>query len=346
MREKIRNQASTRRYHYSVRSYVLNQLDRIAAKTWVATLAVSLGLASSLWFATEVHTTQIAQAETYNVSLSIDRRNNESYESLVNRAEALAKATVDESFAQNRDATDVSITVVGRHHGAIAPILSLKVGRDRWSRAAANRWMTHFSQARSLLYFDEDAANTNSNNQQQTNRPGFRPQLRNNTPSSQPGNFTPNRNRPGPRSTGTFSQPGRQVDPAVPGQTTNTPLGQPSNTNTANPSPGQNATTGNDSNSQPLANPAASPNQPQNSTLPATGSNSTSQPLANPAASPNQPQNSTSPGGTNLTPQPAAPQPLTPSGNSQSQNQPSNSNSGFPTNSNTTSTGNAQDGTP
>ncbi len=350
MREQIRPQASTLTPSAAISSsYALTQSHQgIAPKKWIAALAVSLGLAGGLWFTTEARIPQIAHAETVSVGLAIERRNNETYENLLSRAEALAKAAAKESFDQNQEATDVSITVVARHQGAIAPVVSLKVSRAQWLSPAAERGITHFNQARSLLRFDEDIANTNPNSQPLRNNSTPQPQPRN--PSTTSPQRTPNSrsssNQQGVNN-GTFTQPGRPVGAPTPGQpTNNVSPGQTGTANPTNPSSGQNPTPGNGLVPQPTtASPAASPNQPQNPTLPSSTGLSPQPPLppgfvapANNSSSPTQ-QNNTSPGiPANST--------TTPANNSPSPTQLNNASPGNSTTSNPANTPQNSLGTP
>jgi hypothetical protein len=93
-----------------------------------------------------------AQANQVNVSLQ--RQPNESFETLINRAEAAARATAQQSFANNA-AGNVAVTVLGESAGLVAPLLSLEVSRDNWrSRPDPQQWATYYSNARTLLGFE------------------------------------------------------------------------------------------------------------------------------------------------------------------------------------------------
>lgn len=146
----------------SILSYTLNQSWKwIAKKTPIATLVVLLGLGGGFWLTTEANAPKVAQAETTSIDLSIVRQPDETYETLLDRAEAAARTAVQDNFEQDMNLTDVSIMVVAQNQGSIAPVLSLEVSRTQWfSNPDVNRWVTYFTTARSLLGFEDVATTT------------------------------------------------------------------------------------------------------------------------------------------------------------------------------------------
>lgn len=156
-------------------SYSLTQSRQwVAKKTQTVALGVILGLGGGFWLINEVLTPQTVVAYTVRVNLPVNRQYNESYKTLIQRAKAVALETTEQKFYQNIRVTDVSVIVVGQNQGAIAPVLSLTVSRPQWhshmatcgkkqslSNCLANRqrWVRYFSDARSLLGF-EDVAKT------------------------------------------------------------------------------------------------------------------------------------------------------------------------------------------
>jgi hypothetical protein len=310
-------------------SYVLTQSQRWATqKTWMASLATSLGLAGGLWFTVEAKIPQIVQAETASVNLHIERRQGEKYESLQNRAQEAAKQAVEATLAENRKATDVSITVIGQHQGAIAPILSLDVSRAQWSSPDANRWITQFNQARSLLRFDEDLATTTpAGTSTTTPRPGVQPRNTNPTSRLQQRNTNPTSSRQqqnsGPGSIqkavdGSFTQPGNVATPPTSGQPTNNIPSQSGTQPTSTSGTGLTP-------QAPVTTPVNSTTQPQNSST----SGTTTQPsVTAPVNSTSQPSSSSPAPGTGMTPQPPVAAPvsspnLTPQNNASPSNQTS-----------------------
>ena len=305
MRDKIRDQSSTTINQVNSLNFVLAQFPKATEKTWMARLVMSLGLAGGLWFTT-AHIPQIAQAQTVSFDVTIDRRPNETYENLVKRAEAVARAAISNNLSRNRQAKDVSVTVVGHNGGAIAPVLNLKVSRSQQYNPNADSGITYFNQARSLLRLDQDLATTPAAGANNTNsRSGLQPRFTNPTTPSYSQNANPGTVRQGVGGSSSLSQPGRTVTPSTTTQPTNTtPSGS---TGTANPSipTGQTSPTGTSVTPQsPSSTPINSPSQPLNST-PSTGTGltpqtpSTGQPLLTPS-SPNS-TNTNSNNGTSTT---------------------------------------------
>jgi len=130
-------------------------------QTRIVTVAVLMGLGGVFWVTTEALRPTIAQAYTARVDLSLDRQSNESYESLVRRAETAATTAAQSSFNQDTGVADVSVTIVAQNQGAIAPILSLQVSRNQWySSPEPQRWAKYFNNAKVLLQFENIAKKT------------------------------------------------------------------------------------------------------------------------------------------------------------------------------------------
>jgi len=298
----------------------LRHLAAKTSKTAIFSLAV-LGLASSLWLAKEYKLPHIAHAQTVNADVALDRRPNETYEALRSRAIAEAKAAATENLATNRQATDVTVTVVIRDRGQIAPILSLTANRNTEVNSDPRQGMQevkYFDQARSLLRFDEnDVATNDSEGTPRRSLPNTAPSSSRTPANSNPGNTRGS-------GEGAFSQPGRLVPPTPgqPGQPTNTtPFSQPGTTNPTNTPNGQtqpdtdlvpqpSSTTSPDSSSPDSSSPDPSSGTPINqpTTQPATTPNSS-------LGTPTSPSTTTptSPG-TGLTPTaPTTPSGVTPS---------------------------------
>ncbi len=75
---------------------------------------------------------QIAQADTVELNLSIERQPNESYGNLLQRAKVFLITATQQKFSQAVHATNVSVIVVGQNYGAVVPVLSLQVSRPQW----------------------------------------------------------------------------------------------------------------------------------------------------------------------------------------------------------------------
>ncbi|MCX7595096.1 MAG: hypothetical protein N2235_15320 [Fischerella sp.] len=132
---------------------------------------VLLGAAAPMWFLCEAIVPQTVQAYTARVDLAIDRLPEENYQTLMQRAEAAARAAAQRSFDQDILVTDVSIYVSVQNQGAIAPVLELAVSRQQWrSRPDPRRWAKYFKTARSLLYFGDNFQTPTSTQPPTTNQ--------------------------------------------------------------------------------------------------------------------------------------------------------------------------------
>lgn len=136
--------------------YVLKMLQTISlllslhrTRSFVLTVGVTaLGIFSAI-------PPQIAIAQNAALNLSLNRELQESYNNFLRRAETLASKTIQAQFAQNPSLPEVNLTVVGENQGAIAPVLSIKVSRDRWtSDPKVGRWAMYFPNSKALLGFD------------------------------------------------------------------------------------------------------------------------------------------------------------------------------------------------
>ncbi len=126
-------------------------------------LAVPLSLVTlfgggSLWLLEMAIAPPAAQAYTARVNLSLDRRANESYDTLLRRAETAARAAAQRAFDNDILATEVSVIVAGQNSGLIVPILALEVSRADWRRRPdPQQWATYYSNADLLLGINQPA---------------------------------------------------------------------------------------------------------------------------------------------------------------------------------------------
>lgn len=121
----------------------------------IAGAAILLFTSVPIWLVSEIATIQQVNAYTARADLIIDRLPEETYETILRRAEAIARAAAQRSFDQDILITDVSVIVSGQNYGAIAPILELRVSREQWrNRPDAAIWATYFKSANSLLLFN------------------------------------------------------------------------------------------------------------------------------------------------------------------------------------------------
>jgi len=92
------------------------------------------------------------QAATERLTITITRQFNETYQSMLRRAEAAVRAAAQRSFDRDVLITDITVSAIGQNGGAIAPMFTLEVNRPNW-RTSPNpeRWANYYSDAQSLL---------------------------------------------------------------------------------------------------------------------------------------------------------------------------------------------------
>ncbi|NJL61471.1 MAG: hypothetical protein HC903_06120 [Methylacidiphilales bacterium] len=126
------------------------------AKIRIVNAILLLGTALPVWGIAEGIAPQIVRAYTARADIVVDRLPEETYETMLRRAEAAARAGAQRSFDQDILITEVSVIISGQSYGAIAPILDLRVTRQQWrNRPDPQVWATYFKSARSLLLFDQ-----------------------------------------------------------------------------------------------------------------------------------------------------------------------------------------------
>lgn len=119
---------------------------------FAAGLATVVGLGGGLWAIQVSLTPPAAHAYTTRVSLFVVRGQDESFEIMIRRAEALARAGAQRAFDADILVSEASVTVVGESQGISVPILTLQVTRPQWrSRPDAAYWATYFRVAQELL---------------------------------------------------------------------------------------------------------------------------------------------------------------------------------------------------
>jgi hypothetical protein len=127
----------------------------------MASLGARLTLAALVGFGSvalpSLVTPPVAQAYTSRVNLYLVREQGESFETLVQRSEIIARAAIQRSFDADVLMTDVIVTVIGDNQGISVPILTVPVSRSEWQlRPDVTQWADYFEAARSLVG-DEDA---------------------------------------------------------------------------------------------------------------------------------------------------------------------------------------------
>ncbi|MBD0337073.1 MAG: hypothetical protein ICV62_16420 [Cyanobacteria bacterium Co-bin13] len=115
-------------------------------------LALLLGLSSLTWVGHALLTPPAAVAYTSRVSLFLVREQDESYASLVQRAQITARAGVQRSFDADLLVTEAIVVVVGESQGITVPILTVEVTRNQWrSLPDVTYWARYYNTANALL---------------------------------------------------------------------------------------------------------------------------------------------------------------------------------------------------
>lgn len=138
-------------------------MPSIAKKIRIKTAVLLLSMAAPMWLVSETIAPQIVRAYTSRVDLEITRLPGDNYQSLLRRAEAVARAAAQRNFDKDILVTDVSVVISAQNYGAIAPVLELNVSRTQWrNRPDTQRWAKYFKMARTLLFFGSSATNSAS----------------------------------------------------------------------------------------------------------------------------------------------------------------------------------------
>lgn len=92
-----------------------------------------------------------AQTQAKPIELRLNSQN-QNFKTLIQQAEAIAKNTIEQSFAENLNLKEVSLTVVGEHNGTVVPLLSSNVSRLNWLRKPTiQAWSQYFTASEVLL---------------------------------------------------------------------------------------------------------------------------------------------------------------------------------------------------
>ncbi len=95
---------------------------------------------------------QATVAQVPQVSVSLSPQPNEAYDQFLRRAESQASQIIQQRLKQNPSLPEVRVVMVGEWQGAIAPLFSLTVSRQKWSTdPSVRRWATYFPDSRLLL---------------------------------------------------------------------------------------------------------------------------------------------------------------------------------------------------
>ncbi|MEG4010902.1 MULTISPECIES: hypothetical protein [unclassified Microcoleus] len=130
----------------------------------------------------------IALAETKERYLTLDSDGSQSFASLVQQAEDLAKESIAREFQENPALTEVTVIITADRSRQRVPVLRSRVSRRDWQKdARIEQWTRYFGDAQLLLGFrDGNTSPANSGSSQaidvpapsrsasRQNDPGFR----------------------------------------------------------------------------------------------------------------------------------------------------------------------------
>ncbi|MEG5065000.1 hypothetical protein QUB33_15390 [Microcoleus sp. B3-A4] len=115
----------------------------------------------------------IALAETKERYLTLDADGSQSFASLVQQAEDLAKESIAREFQENPALTEVTIIITADRSRQRVPVLRSRVSRRDWQKdARIEQWTRYFADAKLLLGFrDGNTSRANSGFSQVINAP-------------------------------------------------------------------------------------------------------------------------------------------------------------------------------
>ena len=95
---------------------------------------------------------EVALTRPLDINVSIRRQGNETYNQFLERANSLAKNTIEQRFKTDGGLDALNVVVIGENNGAIAPLLAVKVNRDNWqANPNVQKWSNEFPFSQSLL---------------------------------------------------------------------------------------------------------------------------------------------------------------------------------------------------
>ncbi len=117
--------------------------------------ATIVGMTGISWLSLETITPQVAQAYVARVDVNLNRQPGETYQTMLARGLAVARAAVQRSFDKDILITEVKVTISGENKGAIAPIMMVEVTRQEWNKQPdAQFWVSYMPNAEALLNFE------------------------------------------------------------------------------------------------------------------------------------------------------------------------------------------------
>lgn len=127
---------------------------------------------------TSLITTFPASAQIRQIDITLNSSASQTFTSLIEQAEFLAKSAIDQEFAQDKSLQEVSVTIVGERKGQLVPLLITKVSRSEWQKEPKVQILVRYlADSEVLLGFREplvieSAANTSRTVATKPPRPG------------------------------------------------------------------------------------------------------------------------------------------------------------------------------
>ncbi|MGB7439451.1 MAG: hypothetical protein WA919_00150 [Coleofasciculaceae cyanobacterium] len=101
-------------------------------------------------------TTSPASAQIRQIDITLNSSASQTFTSLIEQAEFLAKSAIDQEFAQDKSLQEVSVTIVGERNGQLVPLLITKVSRSEWQKEPkVQTWVRYLADSEVLLGFRE-----------------------------------------------------------------------------------------------------------------------------------------------------------------------------------------------
>ncbi len=93
-------------------------------------------------------------AEIKHNHLFLSSYEHQTFESLMQQAESLAKTSIEQGFAESPNLTEMSVIIVGERNGQEVPLLISKVSRSDWQKDPnIHQWTHYFNSSEVLLGF-------------------------------------------------------------------------------------------------------------------------------------------------------------------------------------------------
>ncbi|MCU0544208.1 MAG: hypothetical protein MUE44_18870 [Oscillatoriaceae cyanobacterium Prado104] len=127
-------------------------------------------LAAVFFAATSI---SVSLAETKERYVTLDADSSQSFTSLVQQAEDLAKESIAREFQENPGLTEITIIVTADRARQLVPVLRSRVSRRNWQQnSRIEQWTRYFADAKMLLGFrDGNISAANSGPSQAINVP-------------------------------------------------------------------------------------------------------------------------------------------------------------------------------